>query len=209
MPIGRVPFTFILAPHYHPALAMIAPYRKALPFRTMFNVLGPIINPARPRGMVVGVAEPELGHTYAQSIRAGGVERALVVCGFEKLDEISCAGQTHVWELKDGQITPGTISPADFGLDAHPLSEVAGGTPTENAETFKLLLTSGPNIPSRLKPVLDFVLINAAALLVVSGNATDYKDGVRLALDSITTGKAWKAIELFKEVGRLAAEKAS
>ena len=79
MPIARVPFTFILAPHYHPAMAMIAPYRKALPFRTMFNVLGPLINPAFPKGMLVGVAEPELGRTYAESLRTGGVERAIVV----------------------------------------------------------------------------------------------------------------------------------
>lgn len=75
LPIAKVPFTFILAPHYHPALAMIAPYRKSLPFRTMFNILGPLINPARPRGMVLGVAEPELGYIFALSLRNGGVER--------------------------------------------------------------------------------------------------------------------------------------
>ncbi|EKM48965.1 uncharacterized protein PHACADRAFT_265950 [Phanerochaete carnosa HHB-10118-sp] len=209
MPIARVPFTFILAPHYHPALALIAPYRKALPFRTMFNVLGPIINPARPRGMVVGVAEPELGYTYAQSVHAGGVERALVVCGAERLDEISCAGPTHVWELRDGKITERTISPEDFGLSPHLLSEVAGGTPEGNAETFKVLLTSGAAIPDRLKPVLDFVLINASALLVVAGIAKDFKEGVALAQDGIVSGKAWKALDMFREAGRLAAEKTS
>ena len=209
MPIARIPFTFILAPHYHPAMALIAPYRKALPFRTMFNVLGPIINPARPRGMVVGVAEPELGHTYAQSVAAGGVVRALVVCGAEKLDEISCAGPTHVWDLKDGTITERTIHPADFGLPTHPLADVAGGSPEENAETFKTLLTSGANIPESLKPVLDFVLINASALLVVAGIARDFKEGVTLALDSVTTGKAFQALDLFREAGRLAAEKTS
>jgi anthranilate phosphoribosyltransferase len=209
MPIARVPFTFILAPHYHPTLAMIAPYRKALPFRTMFNILGPLINPARPRGMVVGVAEPELGYTYAHSLQAGGVERAFVVCGAEKLDEISCAGPTHAWEVKSGEIIEHTISPEDFGLSAHPLSEVGGGSPEENAETFKLLLTSGSAIPDRLKPILDFVLLNASALLVVAGIAKDFKDGVTLATDSITSGKAWKALDLFREAGKTAAEKAS
>ena len=99
MPIPRVPFTFILAPHYHPALASIAPYRKSLPFRTMFNILGPLINPARPRGMVLGIAEPELGWTFAKSLLEGGVERALVVCGEERMDEVSCAGPTLVWSL--------------------------------------------------------------------------------------------------------------
>lgn len=188
---------------------MIGPYRKALPFRTMFNVLGPIINPAHPRGMVVGVAEPELGYTYAQSVHMGGVERAFVVCGAERLDEISCAGQTHVWELKDGEVTERKIHPSDFGLPVHPLTEVAGGTPEENAATFNLLLSSGPDIPDRLKPVLDFVLINASALLVVAGIAKDFKDGVALALDSITTGTALKALDMFREAGRLAAEKVS
>lgn len=209
MPIGRIPFTFILAPHYHPALAMIAPYRKALPFRTMFNVLGPLINPAFPRGMVVGVAEPELGHTYAQSIQEGGVKRALVVCGEERLDEISCAGRTRVWELRDGKVTEGTISPEDFGLTPHPLADVAGGSPEQNAETFKTLLTSGANIPEKLKPVLDFVLLNASALLVVAGVAPGYKEGVALSLESITAGKAWSALQTFKEEGQRAASKIS
>lgn len=205
MPIARIPFTFILAPHYHPALAMIAPYRKALPFRTMFNVLGPLINPAFPQGMVVGVAIPELGRTYAESIRQGGVKRALVVCGEERLDEISCAGRTHVWELKDGVITEGVITPDDFGLSSHPLSHVAGGPPEENAETFKTLLTSGKDIPEKLKPVLDFVLMNAAALLVVAGKAEDYKQGVKLALESIVSGEAWNALQTFKTEGQRAA----
>lgn len=207
-PIGKIPFTFILAPHYHPAMAFIAPYRKALPFRTMFNVLGPLINPARPKGMVVGVAEPELGHTFAQSLRDGGVERALVVCGAERLDEISCAGKTHAWELKDGKITEMELHPDQFGLEVHHLSEVAGGNPAENAETFKTLLCSGENIPERLIPVLHFVLMNAAALLVVAGVTTDLKEGVRLGMESVTSGKAWKALEGFREAGRLTAGEA-
>ncbi|CAL1713760.1 unnamed protein product [Somion occarium] len=209
MPIARVPFTFILAPHYHPAMAFIAPYRKALPFRTMFNVLGPLINPARPRGMVVGVAEPELGRTFAQSLKNGGVERALVVCGAEKLDEISCAGETHAWELKDGEITEKTLHPEQFGLKTHPLSAVSGGTPAENAETFKLLLRSGENIPERLAPILDFVLLNTAALLVVAGIAEDFTEGVELGRRSIASGKAWEALDLFRQAGEEAAAKLS
>jgi len=201
MPIPRIPFTFILAPHYHPALAMIAPYRKALPHRTMFNVLGPLINPARPRGMVLGVAERELGLTFAQSLSGGGVERALVVCGAEGLDEISCAGETYAWELDNGKITEKTLHPEQFGLTVHSLSAVAGGTPAENAETFKLLLNSGRNIPERLTPVLHFVLLNASALLVVAGVATDFKDGVDKAMESITSGQAWEALRRFREAG--------
>ena len=158
---------------------------------------------------LVGVDEPELGRTYAESLRAGGVERAFVVCGAEKLDEISCAGETHFWELKNGRITEGAIHPHMFGLSAHPLTEVAGGNPEENAETFRLLLTSGAAIPERLTPVLDFVLLNSAALLVVAGIAKDFKEGVKLSRESIVSGKAWEAIELFKQAGRAAAAKVS
>ncbi|TFK40520.1 anthranilate phosphoribosyltransferase, TrpD [Crucibulum laeve] len=203
-PLPRIPFTFILAPHYHPALAAIAPYRKALPFRTMFNVLGPLINPARPRGMVLGVAEREIGATFAHSLQDGGVERALVVCGCEKLDEISCAGPTWAWELKDGKVIETTITPDMFGVPVHPLRTVAGGSPQENAETFKTLLTSGNNLPESLIPVLDFVLINASALLVVAGLAKDYKEGTQLARESVTSGKAWDALDTFRKAGRKA-----
>lgn len=181
---------------------MIAPYRKSLPFRTMFNVLGPLINPACPRGMVLGVAEREIGLTFAHSLKEGGVERALVVCGFEGLDEISCAGPTHVWELKDGNVKTITLTPADFGLPVHPLTAVAGGGPQENAETFTTLLTVGEKIPDNLIPVLDFVLLNASALLVVAGIAKDYVEGAKLARDSITSGKAWEALTIFRDAGK-------
>ncbi|KAG6902426.1 hypothetical protein C0995_000352 [Termitomyces sp. Mi166 len=201
-PIPRIPFTFILAPHYHPSLGLIAPFRKALPFRTMFNVLGPLINPARPRGMVLGVAEREIGPTFARSLLDGGVERALVVCGYEKLDEISCAGPTWAWELKDGEITEMTLTPEDFGLEEHPLSTVVGGDGQENAATVKRLLTSGKNIPEDLTPVLDFVLMNASALLVVAGLAKDYKQGTVMALESVVSGLAWNALGTFRTSGQ-------
>ncbi|KAF9235649.1 glycosyl transferase [Melanogaster broomeanus] len=207
MPIARVPFTFILAPHYHPALAMIAPYRKLLPFRTLFNVLGPLINPACPKGMVLGVAERELGLPFAESLRDGGVVRALVVCGAEGLDEISCAGDTWAWELKEGNITESKLHPTQFGLPVHPLSSVGSGPPSQNAETFKTLLTSGSDIPEELTPVLHFVLMNASALLVVAGIASDFKDGVRIAMESMTSGAAWKALVAFREAGKAAIAK--
>ncbi|KAH8104918.1 anthranilate phosphoribosyltransferase, TrpD [Phellopilus nigrolimitatus] len=205
MHIARIPFTFILAPHYHPALALIAPYRRALPFRTMFNILGPLINPAHPHGLVLGVAERDLGATFARSLRDSGVARALVVCGAEGLDEISCAGDTHAWELKDGEITEHTLHPSQFGLCVHALARVSGGTAAENSEAFKALLTSGTRIPESLEPVLDFVLLNASALLVVAGLADDYKEGVKLARESITSGKAWDALQTFKSEGERAA----
>jgi len=186
-------------------MASITPFRKALPFRTMFNVLGPLINPARPRGMVLGVTEREIGYTFAQSLREGGVQRALVVCGYEKMDEISCAGPTWTWELKDGQIVEGTLTPEDFGLQRHPLSKVAGGGPDENAETFRRLLKGGGTVPEDLIPVMEFVMMNASALLVIAGIAKDYKEGTELARQSIISGKAWSALEAFRDVGRKSA----
>ncbi|KAG0701918.1 glycosyl transferase [Suillus ampliporus] len=180
LPIPKVPFTFILAPHYHPALAMLAPYRKSLPFRTLFNVLGPLINPACPRGMVLGVAERELGPTFAQSLREGGVERALV----------------------DGKITEIKLHPELFGLSVHSLSSRMPGT-------FKALLDSGNDIPESLTPVLHFVLLNASALLVVAGLASDFKEGVALAMNSITSGNAWDALLAFRNAGMEAVKEIS
>jgi anthranilate phosphoribosyltransferase len=197
-----------MAPHYHPTLASLVPYRKALPFRTIFNILGPLVNPARPQGMVLGVAQSDLGNTFAQCLGEDGVKRALVVCGFERLDEISCAGPTHVWELKDGKVSEFVLKPEDFGLPCHPLHTVVGGTPKENATTFKTLLMSGDKIPEQLVPILDFVLINASALLVVAGIAHNYIEGTKLARESIFSGKAWKAFESFREAGNKVAQAA-
>lgn len=170
-----------------------------MPFRTLFNSLGPLLNPARPHGMVLGVAEPILGPPFVAALRAAGMKRAYVVCGAEFLDEISCAGDTHLWELlNDGSVRERTLCPADFGLPAHPLDDVKGASPAENAAMFKALLASGDDIPSHLTPILDFVLMNAAALLVVAGRVDGLKEGVRLAREAITSGKAWHALEVFQ-----------
>jgi len=152
--------------------------------------------------MVLGVAEKEIGHTFAQSLREGGVERALVVCGYDRMDEISCAVPTWTWELKNGEITEGTLAPEDFGLRRHPLSSVVGGEPHENAETFKRLINCGGKVPDDLLPLLDFVLMNTSALLVVAGVAKDYKEGAELARESILSGKAWRALEIFRDEGQ-------
>lgn len=199
--VPDIPLVFLLAPHYHPALASLGPARRALPFRTLFNALGPLLNPARPRGMLVGVAEPALGPPYVAALRAAGVRRGFVVCGAEGLDEISCAGDTHAWELReDGTVRERTLHPtADFGLPTHSLAGVRGASPAENAATLRALITAGSDIPDRLTPTLHFVLLNAAALLVVAGRADNFVDGVALAKEAITSGEAWHALELFRE----------
>ncbi|KAI6016470.1 glycosyl transferase [Pisolithus microcarpus] len=173
VPIARVPFTFILAPDYHPSLATIAPYRRALPFRTLFNVLGPLINPARPKGMRTSTRSAVQG-THG--------------CG----------------RSKTGRSSRRNCIPNGSGYPSILSQQWRGGTATENAETLKALLRSGENIPEHLTPILHFVLLNASALLVVAGLAENYKHGVRLALESMTSGAAWRALEAFRDTGRLA-----
>nr|ODN96159.1 anthranilate phosphoribosyltransferase [Cryptococcus depauperatus CBS 7855] len=213
--LDHSPFLFLFAPHYHPSLAHIAPIRRSLNFRTIFNILGPLINPSKPQRMVLGVAKKELGDTFAEVLRLLNVERALVVCGKEGLDEISPEGETWTWWLENGQITTGSIHPTqDFGLSTHPLSSVRGATPDLNALTFTSILKStsppahlaypvSPDSPS-YPSILDYVLLNSAALLYVSGRASSYKEGVTLARESLQSGGAWAAFEGFRDASRKA-----
>ncbi|KAG8771647.1 anthranilate phosphoribosyltransferase [Ceratobasidium sp. 428] len=218
-PLPNAPFTFLLAAHHHPALTSLAPVRKALPFRTIFNVLGPLVNPAQPSRMILGVYARELGPVFAEALRGMGVQRALVVCGMESLDEVSIAGGTWAWSLENGDIKTTTLHPSHFELKTHPLSSVAGASPETNAQILiDLLNPASPNYspptyddvtpptPSTItnptvnrQAILDFVLLNASALLVVAGLADDYPSGVRLARESIASGRAWAALEEFKE----------
>ncbi|KAG9016790.1 anthranilate phosphoribosyltransferase, partial [Tulasnella sp. 427] len=142
---------------------------------------------------------------------SGKVERALIVCGQEGLDEISIAGGTWVWELNGGTVTESTIHPALFGIEAKPLENVVGSTPDVNARILMHLLSSGkePLPPADDLPpsfcidaARDYVLINTAALLKIAGLATDWKDGVRLARESIESGKALETLTTFREWGK-------
>ncbi|KDQ16167.1 hypothetical protein BOTBODRAFT_31241 [Botryobasidium botryosum FD-172 SS1] len=202
--IPRIPFYFLLASHFHPALVALSPIRKSLPFRTLFNSLGPLLNPARPSHMVLGVADRALGQPFAEALRSSGVTRAYVVCGMEGLDEVSIAGSTWVWSLEEtGEIVQLEIHPSQFGLPTHPLSKVVGSTPTENAALLTALLTPGATRPqpsngATVEAIEDFILLNAAALLFVAGIASSYEEGVGLARESIGSGKALAALETFR-----------
>lgn len=187
-------------------MALLSPHRKSLPFRTLFNVLGPLINPASPKGMVLGVANPSLGPIFAQTLKSIGVKRALVVCGAEHLDEISIAGPTYAWRLsEDGNVEELILEPAQFGLETHPLSTVAGSSPEENARVLTAMLTPGaervePTNGANVDAIRDFILVNAAALLVVAGVADSYVDGVKRARESIESGKALEALDAFRKL---------
>ncbi|KAG9127269.1 anthranilate phosphoribosyltransferase [Ceratobasidium sp. 392] len=154
-PLINAPFTFLLAAHHHRNLTSLAPIRKALPFRTIFNVLGPLVNPATPSRMILGVYARELGPVFAEALRGMGVKRALVICGMESLDEISIAGGTWAWSLEDGNITATTLHPSHFEPKMHPLSIVAGASPEENAQILIDLLD--PSSPNYLPPTYDVV----------------------------------------------------
>ena len=186
------------------------------------------MNPARPAGLVLGVARPELGPVFARALADdAAIEHALVVCGAEHLDEISIAGDTHVWEVKrtpsdaaepepellsssssaaasspsSSTITEYTIHPSDFGLPVHHLSAVAGGSPSDNSAYLIALLSIHPT-PDFIQPICDYVLLNASALLVVSGLAADWKEGVHKARESIDEMWAWRAFTDFKKFDR-------
>lgn len=176
----RTNYAFLFAPVFHPAMKYVAPIRKELGWRTIFNLLGPLANPLEGSLEVhlLGVARRDIGPVFADALKMNGARKAMVVCGEEDLDEISCAGRTFCWRLVDRStheksspddvdIESFTISPHDFGLPAHPLEDVSPGK--EPAENAKILLDILNNNVPRDDPILDFVLMNTAALFVVSG----------------------------------------
>ncbi|KAG2216674.1 hypothetical protein INT45_014146 [Circinella minor] len=192
-------FCFLFSQIYHPAMKHVASLRKEIGLPTVFNLLGPMSNPARPSRVVVGVHSPQIGELMANALKLTGINEILVVCGAEKLDEISPAGETNFWRVHEGgEVTTGTLHPTrDFGIHTHPLEQVKGGDGHHNAEILKRLLNN--ELPEN-DPILDFVLLNASALLVVSGIATDFKDGVAKAKQSIKNGNAKKVLESFKNM---------
>lgn len=164
-------YAFLYAREWHPGMKHVAAVRKQLPFRTIFNLLGPLAHPLHElvEARIIGVATRQLGQVFADALQLAGVTKALIVCGHEELDEISCAGPTQCWYVsQDSPIRQFEITPSDFGLETHPLSDVAGGkTPHENAEILSHMLDNElDRVP---KAILDFVLLNAAALLAISG----------------------------------------
>ncbi len=173
---------FLFAQSHHPALARIAPIRRELGRRTIFNLMGPLANPAQVRRQLVGVASPALVPLYAEAMRLLGAERALVVSGMEGLDELSIAGPSAVVGI--GFETPDTLSPADAGLVAHPLDAIRGGDPDYNADSLRHLLLGETGA------YRDAVLLNAAAALWVAGEVDNLREGAEEAAEAIDKGLA-------------------
>jgi anthranilate phosphoribosyltransferase len=175
---------FLFAPAAHAAARHAVPARKQIGRRTVFNLLGPLTNPAHAENQVVGVFSGEVIDLVASALVELGVGRALVVHGAGGLDEISIAGETLVAEVRDASYRRLVVTPADFGLPAGPLEPLRGGSPQENAALIRRLFEGQPG------PRRDIVLMNAAAALVVTGVATDFCQGKALAEKAISSGAA-------------------
>lgn len=188
--------TFLFAPHYHNGMRHVMPVRKALATRTMFNILGPLINPARPQIYLIGVYDFKFCAFVAETLGMLGAERALVVHGLG-LDEIAVHGATNVAELRDGKIIERKITPADFGVREFPLSSIVGGTPDENRGSIGAVL-SGKGSDAHAAAVA----VNAGALLTIGGVADSFKDGFALAMEILKSGKAMERLERFAEISR-------
>ena len=174
---------FLFAPAYHSGFKHAAPVRKAMGIRTLFNILGPLVNPASPQVMLLGVYTPELLKPIAQALLLTGVTRAFVVHG-SGLDEIALHGDTQAIEIKDGQLIERTLSPQGFGLNNFSLEEIKGGTPQENADIIKAIL-SGEGQEAHNAAVV----INCAALLYLHDKASDLKTAAQQAAEVLKSGK--------------------
>ena len=170
----------------------MGPVRRELGFRTVFNILGPLTNPASPEYFLLGVYDEYLVEPVAKVLDKLGVKRALVVHGQDKMDEISASAPTTICELRDGYYRTSTIKPEDFGLERCQKSDVEGGTPEQNAQTTRDILSGTEHGPKRT-----IVLLNAGAALFVGGAAETIADGVRLAEELIDSGKALATMEAY------------
>ncbi|MDD3155155.1 MAG: anthranilate phosphoribosyltransferase [Victivallaceae bacterium] len=185
---------FLFAQKMHPVMSKVAAFRKDLGVRTIFNLLGPLANPAGVRHMVVGVYDPSLTELYAGALRDLGIRRALIVHGNDGLDEISCCDCTRVTELNDGAQRSYNLYPELLLGTSYDREEIAGGTPEENARITRAILDGTNQGAPRA-----IVLLNAAAACYVAGLAADLKAGVALAAESIDSGRAQRKLELLIE----------
>lgn len=188
-------FCFFFAQKYHTSMKYVGPIRKELGIRTVFNILGPLTNPASPKRFLLGVYDRSLVEPLAQVLMSLGVERGMVVYGTDKLDEISVAAPTHVCEFKNGWFKSYDVTPGQFGLAGGTHEDIKGGTPAENAEITRRILRGEEKGAKR-----DAVLLNAGAALCVGGAADSFAEGVKLAAELIDSGKAYQTLEKVIEV---------
>ncbi len=198
--IEEVGIAFMMAPMHHSAMRHVMPVRQELGTRTIFNILGPLTNPADVKRQLTGAFAVSMLRPMAETLRELGTEKAWLVHGSDGTDEISISGSTDVVQLADGAITEFQISPEVAGLPSHPFEEIMGGTPEENAKALNELLDGAENA------YRDAVLLNAAAALVVADRVQSLEDGVKMARESIDSGAARQKLEALAALTQSAAD---
>ncbi len=192
--LNQVGMGFLFAPALHGAMKYAIGPRKEIGIRSIFNILGPLTNPAGANVQVLGVYDKHLTPILAEVLNRLGCRSAFVVYGEDSLDEVSITGRTFVSELKNGQVSNYSIEPEDFGLSRASISELKGGDAEENAQIVRNVLKSEPGARRNI------VLLNAAAALVAAGRATDFLEGINQGADAIDSGLALKKLEALIEI---------
>jgi anthranilate phosphoribosyltransferase len=185
---------FMMAPMHHPAIRHVMPVRAELGTRTIFNILGPLTNPAGVKRQLTGAFSDALIRPMAETLLTLGSEKAWLVHGSDGTDEITICGPTSVSAVEDGAVRDFTVHPEDAGLEPHPFEAILGGTPSENAQAFRALLDGAPGA------YRDAVLLNAAAALVVADKAGTLRAGVELARESIDSGAAKAKVDALRRL---------
>ncbi len=188
--LNEIGITFLFAPSFHKAMRFAGPVRKQLGVRTLFNLLGPLTNPAGAPCQLIGVFAPELTETFAEVLKKIGSRRVLVVHGHDGMDEITLTTTTRCSELKDGKVKTYDIDPLNYFDDLCTSADLEGGTPADNAAITRAILKGETQGPKR-----DIVLLNAAASLLAANHVADLKEGLRKSAESIDSGAAYDRLE--------------
>ncbi|MCH2164316.1 MAG: anthranilate phosphoribosyltransferase [Marinovum sp.] len=192
--IAEAGIGFMMAPMHHPAIKHVMPVRSELGCKTIFNILGPLTNPAGVKRQLTGAFAIDLIFPMAETLQELGSEAAWLVHGSDGTDEIAISGTTSVAALKDGEITGFEIHPEDAGLPTHPFKDILGGTPEENGSAFRALMEGEPGA------YRDAVRLNAAAALVVAEKAATLSEGAEMAAQSIDSGAAKRAVDRLAQI---------
>jgi anthranilate phosphoribosyltransferase len=186
----------MFAPAFHPAMHHAAEPRREIGIRTVFNLLGPLTNPACANAQLLGVYDSKLTAPLAYALKRLGCEEAMVVYGLDGLDEVSTVGKTAIAWLKNGKVTEREASPSDFGVKKACIADLKVETPEESAETLFKILSGNCALDD---PKAEFVLVNSAAGIIVGGEAEDFEGGMKLALKSIESGAAYGKLKCLIE----------
>lgn len=191
--LAELGICFLFAANHHPAMRRIQPIRKAIGKRTIFNLMGPLSNPAKVERQLVGIARPAYVPIYAEALARLGTRHAMIVSGDEGLDELSLAGGNEIAEVRDGATVMKRVHPADAGLPPAPIAEIRGGDPVHNAAALQELLTGGQGA------YRNAVLLNAAAALLVADRVDGWPAGVANAAEALDSGRAKRLLDRWIE----------